>query len=150
MTNYINTVCYRRAPSTSSSPSSSPSASPMLCTSAVGKIPVATIVGSNIRHRHKIQIDIHARDLLEQTPGPDGLTELDHVFLGALLVSTPPFDERSKPMSADWSSESELQGLLWSNLERPTRHDELPIYAAHGFRRTGSLDLPPYTSQERI
>ncbi|KAF8608552.1 hypothetical protein BDV93DRAFT_518642 [Ceratobasidium sp. AG-I] len=137
------TACYRRSPM-----NPSPGSSPTLCTSAVGGIPVATLVLSNIRHRHKIQIDIHAQDVLEQTPGADGLTELDHIVLGALLVSTPPCDEKNNSARTDWASEEELQALLWSCLEGPAQGEVLPLYAVN--TRAGSIDLPPYTSRERI
>lgn len=103
---------------------------------------------SSVIHRPKVQIDIHARDLLEQKPGLDGLTELDHIILGALLVSTPPLDDKHKSAATNWANEEELQVLLWSYLDGASRGETLPLYAANS--RTGSVDLPPYTSLAHV
>ncbi|QRV93847.1 hypothetical protein RhiJN_21865 [Ceratobasidium sp. AG-Ba] len=74
---------------------------------------------------------IHITDqhLLRQTLGADGLTELDHVVLSALLICAQlPTQRKTRGTPEGWMDEAALQNLLWSSRSPTVPGDVPPLY----------------------
>ncbi|KAJ1304697.1 hypothetical protein OPQ81_005836 [Rhizoctonia solani] len=97
------------------------------------------------RQRLLIKIDLHTRDSLQRIAHEDGLTDMDHVVLGALLTCTHGGRKRGKEPDG-WLNEAQLQEHLRAQrqLHRTRSSETLPVYQT----RPSFETLPPaYTSR---
>ncbi|CAE6366158.1 unnamed protein product [Rhizoctonia solani] len=145
---FFDIVCHRKQTVTDSfqSPETSPSASssPPL----VSEQPLATMTLQDMPGNPWIKISLHIRDSLQRIAHEDGLTDLDHVVLGALLTCTHAGRKRGREPDG-WLNETQLREHLRAKrqLNRTQSIDTLPAYRAS---QSGETLPPAYGSRASL
>ncbi|KAG8699963.1 hypothetical protein FRC08_005004 [Ceratobasidium sp. 394] len=135
-------ACYEPRPPSSASSDLPPSSGQTPTPQGKDKL-LAAIEFRTVPHKPKVQIYVYARDLLRQMSRRDGLADLDHVVLGAVLLYGGPLVQRHNcAPSEGWNSEEALQDWLWSRHTRPAPGTLLPLYSVAA-EAVDSDDLPP-------
>jgi hypothetical protein len=124
----LSLACYRGSPLLPADSFSSPvslQASPSTPTKGL----LATLMVCSFPGKPSIKIDVHAGHLLQQVLGEDGLTDLDHVVLGALLACVSGGRKQGKEPKG-WLNEAQLQEQLRSRCLTQTcqSSETLPLY----------------------
>ncbi|CEL60788.1 hypothetical protein RSOLAG1IB_04027 [Rhizoctonia solani AG-1 IB] len=132
--------CYRDKPvPNSSEPTETPSTSR-------GDGLFATVTFCSPTGKPGIKIDLYSRECLYRTVREDGLTDMDHVILGALLSCTSGGRKRGK-VPEGWLNEAQLQEHLRAQRQiyRTRSNETLPLYRARS--STHMESPPPYASR---